>query len=345
MAVMPTRLRIATFNLWNFDDRDGLRPSIDERIAVMRPQLVRINADVLCLQEVNGQRDHQSIRLRALNRLLEGTPYAGFNRIATHDEDGRIYDDRNLVILSRFEILDHQQYMHEYAPAPRYLKVTADPKESEAREVSWERPVLHAKMKLGGNTTLDVVNLHLKSRRPSSIPGQKIGERVWRTASGWAEGFFLSSLKQLGQALETRMLIDHLFDQDPNCLIAICGDFNSDLEEVPMEAIRGEIENTGNADLSTRVMIPCERNIPEPARFSLLHNGKGMMLDHILVSRTMLAYFRRSEIHNELLHDQTVLFNRRVLYPESDHAPVIAEFEMPDTEIRWPAAQPRIRNR
>jgi hypothetical protein len=86
-------------------------------------------------------------------------------------------------------------------------------------------------------------------------------------------------------------------------------------------------------------MIPCERNIPEPARFSLLHNGKGKMLDHIMVSRTMLAFFRRSEIHNELLHDQSILFTSRVFYPESDHAPVIAEFEMPDSQIKWPAAR------
>ncbi|OPX79368.1 MAG: Endonuclease/Exonuclease/phosphatase family protein [Methanosaeta sp. PtaB.Bin039] len=334
---MPVNLRIATFNLWNFDDRYKSRPSIEERIAVMRPQFVRLNADIVCLQEVNGQRQHQTCILRALNRLLEGTPYAGYHRIFTTDPSGQVYDERNLVILSRFEILEHHQYMNDYAPAPRYQKVTAEPKETEALAVSWERPILHARIKIGGQV-VNVVNLHLKSRRPTGIPGQRLDERIWKTASGWAEGFFLSSLKQLGQALETRMLIDNLFDQDPNCLIAVCGDFNSEVEEVPVEAILGEVENTGNTELATRVMIPCERNIPEPARFSLLHNGRGKMLDHILVSRTMLAYFRGSEIHNELLHDQSLLFTRRVLYPESDHAPVIAEFELPDTQAKWPAA-------
>lgn len=141
------------------------------------------------------------------------------------------------------------------------------------------------------------------------------------------------------------MLIDKLFDADPNAFIAVCGDFNSDLEEVPVEAIRGNLENTGNNDLATRVMIPCEQGIPEPSWFSLLHNGRGKMLDHILVSRAMLAYFRGIEIHNELLHDQTVLYKVKVFFPESDHAPVIAEFEVPDTKIMWPVSTPTYQGR
>jgi len=52
---VPTKLRIATFNLENLDDKPGQKPTFDERIALMRPQLLRLNADILCLQEVNGQ--------------------------------------------------------------------------------------------------------------------------------------------------------------------------------------------------------------------------------------------------------------------------------------------------
>jgi exonuclease III len=54
------------------------------------------------------------------------------------------------------------------------------------------------------------------------------------------------------------------------------------------------------------------------------------MLDHLLVSRSLLAHYRGSEIHNELLHDESVAFGTDVKFPESDHAPVIAEFELPD---------------
>jgi len=36
------------------------------------------------------------------------------------------------------------------------------------------------------------------------------------------------------------------------------------------------------------------------------------------------------------LHDESIVFASKVFYPESDHAPVIARFELPDTKIKWP---------
>ena len=328
---MPTKLRIATFNLENLDDKPGKRPTLDERIAVMRPQLVRLNADILCLQEVNGQEEPgQPRRLLALERLIEGTPYAEYHMVSTMTADGiQVYDERNLVILSRYEIAEHHQYKHDYALAPRYRKVTAEPRENEAEEVSWERPILHAKIKLDDSKVLHVINLHLKSRLPSYIEGQKVNRYKWETASGWAEGFFLSSMKRVGQALETRMLIDKLFDEHEDALVVVCGDLNAESDEVPVEAIRGDVENTGNGRLAKRVLVPCERTIPEPSRFSMLHLGKGRMIDHLLVSRSLLAYYKGSEIHNEVLHDESIAFATDKKYPESDHAPVVAEFQLP----------------
>ena len=140
---------------------------------------------------------------------------------------------------------------------------------------------------------------------------------------------FTSAMKRVGQALEMRMLIDRLFDADPNARIVACGDFNADIDEVPMEAIRGDVENTGNPDLVSRLMIPCERNIPAPARFSLYHRGRPVMLDHILVSRSLLAFWQLSAAHNEILRDESVAFAPDTIFPESDHAPVVAEFSLP----------------
>ena len=69
---MTTTVRIATFNLENFDDKPNTKPTIEERIALMRPQLLRINADILCLQEVNGQ--EQSGQPRRLLALRNSSP-------------------------------------------------------------------------------------------------------------------------------------------------------------------------------------------------------------------------------------------------------------------------------
>ncbi|WP_031498611.1 phosphotransferase [Streptomyces bicolor] len=74
--------------------------------------------------------------------------------------------------------------------------------------------------------------------------------------------------------------------------------------------------------------------VPEPialgqpeARYTLFHHGRGQMIDHMLVTRNLLAHYRGSEIHNEILHDDTIAFATDDKYPESDHAPVVATFD------------------
>ena len=245
---MSIKLRIATFNLENLDDQPGQKPTLDERITLMRPKLLRLNADILCLQEVNGQESAGHPRmLLALEKLLADTPYADYHHLSTLTGGGmQVYDQRNIVILSRFEITKYHEYQHDFALAPRYQKVTAKPPEAEAKAVSWERPVLYAQIKLDDTRMLDLINVHLKSRLPSDIPGQKADQYTWRTASGWAEGFFLSSMKRVGQALEVRMLIDKLFDADEDALIVVCGDFtgSDSLSEQPPENKRSARSST-----------------------------------------------------------------------------------------------------
>jgi len=321
------RLRIATFNLENFDDKPNERPTIDERIALMRPQFLRLDADVLCLQEVNGQEQAgQPRQLLALNKLLAGTQYSGFNRISTMTGN-QVFDERNLVILSRFEILESKQHKPEGEPA--YRRITAEPPDAAAIPITWERPILYAKLKLSAAQSLHVLNLHMKSKIPTDIPGQKLGQFTWKSATGFAEGSFISSMKRVGQAVQARKIIDQLFDATPGALMTVCGDFNADADEVPMQAIRGDVENTQNAQLATRVLAVCESSVPEPARFSLYHKGHGLMLDHVLASRQLLAFYKGTQIHNELLHDESGLGASDRIYPESDHAPVVAEFELP----------------
>ena len=327
---MAENIRISTFNLENLDDKEGQTPTLDERITLMRPQFIRLNADVLCLQEVHGQETpNEPRRLLALNKLLENTPYLAYHQISTKTADGaQVYDERNLVVLSRFEITEYNQYKHDHIKAPFYQKMTSVPSENEAKKVSWERPILQAKITLPNNKTLHVINLHLKSRIPVNIDGQKIDNYNWKSASGWAEGYFLASMKRVGQALEARVIVDKIFDEDEQALIVVCGDFNSTSDNVPVQAIRGDVENTGNGALANRVLVPCENTVSESSRYSLLHIGKGEMLDHLLVSRPLLAYYKHTEIHNEILHDESIAFATDKKYPESDHAPVIAEFNI-----------------
>jgi len=331
---MPT-LRLATFNVENLDDKKKESdPTVAARIAVMRPQLQRLRADVLCLQEVHGQEPASGGReLTVLKQLIQGTPLAEFNLKTTLTGAGIPYDVRNLVILSRFAFDGEPvKIKNNLMGKPQYKRLTAtDPPDDDAKEIGWERPIYYAKLKLDGTRTLHLMNVHMKSKIAADIPGQKIGDYMWKTAVGWAEGSFLAALKRVGQALEVRFLIDKIFNEEgEDALIAVCGDFNSDNDDVPVMTIRGPVEETGNPALAPRVIVPCENTVPESSRYSLLHLGKGEMLDHILVSRPMLAFYRGTEIHNEALPDESGAFRTDVKFPESDHAPVVAEFVIPD---------------
>lgn len=56
-----------------------------------------------------------------------------------------------------------------------------------------ERPILHARIDIdhaAPGRLLHVINVHLKSKIPSDIPGQMIDPRkgIWRSADSWAEG-------------------------------------------------------------------------------------------------------------------------------------------------------------
>lgn len=326
-------MRIATFNVENLDDTtDSSNPSLAVRAPILRTTLDRLRADILCLQEVHGQElpdhsaGHPSRNLAALDFVLDTTPYAAFERAHTVTSDDVPYDKRNLVVLSRFPISAVHQYRNDYIAELLYRKVTAHPAEPDAKALGWERPILHVTLAHPQIGTLHIINLHLKSRLATTIPGQKVNNYTWRSAAGWAEGYFLSSVKRVGQALEARMLIDTLFDADPAANILVCGDFNSEPGEVPVEAIAGRVENSGNPDLRGRVLIPCSLAIPDSVRFSHYHYGRGNLLDHMLISQSLLPRFQRARICNENLHDESLPFMSDVKYPESDHAPFVAEF-------------------
>jgi endonuclease/exonuclease/phosphatase family metal-dependent hydrolase len=328
-------IRIATFNLENLDEdrtgRDGqiIRPTFAERAAAMRPALERIKADILCLQEAHGQeRPGQPRDLWALKALLSTTRYKDYVLTSTRTLGGPdVYDERNLVVATHpsITVTGRHQINGQVVPNPFYQRTIAgDP---EAKSIGWERPLLHVSVILANGVQLEIINVHFKSK--IAVPADHLmkDDYTWLSAAGWAEGYFMASLKRVGAALEARVVIDQIFEANPDALILIAGDFNANSDEVPVMAIRGRVEDTGNPELSGRVMVPLENNVPLSSRFTLYHHGKGEMIDHILVSRGMVRGFSHTEIHNEILPDESIAFATDRKFPESDHAPVVTAFD------------------
>jgi endonuclease/exonuclease/phosphatase family metal-dependent hydrolase len=323
-----TTVRVATFNLENLDETpSGQQPSLADRVEIMKPQIERLNADIACFQEVHGQeRPGQPRALLALTDLLAGTNLDGATLVSTRPDSDAVFNERNLVVATHLPVLARRQLRNDLVTEPRYLRLTAVPADAGPVPIGVERPILHVELDGVGGRSLHLINVHLKSKIPTDIPGQKVDNFTWRTADAWAEGVFISSMKRMSQALEVRRLVDQILDADPAARVIVAGDFNAEPDDVPVLAIRGQVEDTGNPDLIRRVLVPVEHSVPASARFTLYHQGRGQMLDHMLMTRNLLTHYRGSEIHNEILHDESAAFGTDRKFPESDHAPVVAEF-------------------
>jgi endonuclease/exonuclease/phosphatase family metal-dependent hydrolase len=321
--------RIATFNVENLGEGEKGHLDLAERVLLLRPQIVRLRADILCLQEVDSQRQPSSgIRsLSALDRLIADTEYQGFHRATTVSRtSGQTRDKHNLVILSRLPIARSAQIHHDLVAPPTYRPIMAEPGGQDAFPIEWDRPTLYVAIQLSDDFCLHLLNVHLRAPRAAFVPGQKADAHTWKSMAGWAEGFFLAAVKRAGQALETRLFIDTLFDRDPSALVAVCGDFNADVYDTPVRTVRGDEEDAGNPHLSMRTLVPVDRTMAESRRYSVVHHGRPQMLDHVLVSRPLLAWYRTVEIHNETLGDELLIPQLVRGSPESFHAPVVAEF-------------------
>lgn len=325
-------MRIATFNLENLSHRPGAEATLGDRCRILRPQLNRLEADILCLQEVGAEHDGSNAtprRFGALSTLLEDTRYADYFRAHTMLKDGRgPLDVHNLITLSRYPITRHSQLWNDLVAPPRYRLETAAPRKDVPEDIAWDRPALHAEIEVRGGRILHVFNLHLRAPLSSFIPGQKLGPFAWRTVSGWAEGFFVAAIKRSGQALEVRFSIDAAFDKEPDALIAVCGDMNAEEYEMPLRILRGDRTETENPALASRQLIPMEHAAPDARRYSVIHGGRPVMLDHMLVSRTLFDRFKRIDIHNEVLKDELTDYQRGENLAVSHHAPIVASFDL-----------------
>jgi endonuclease/exonuclease/phosphatase family metal-dependent hydrolase len=325
-------MRIATFNVDSLDHEPHAAVPLEERLPILRPQLERLRADVLCLQEVNGQHRtrHAPRELLALDRLLEGTRYEKYQRAVSVARSGAgVADVHNLVTLSRWPVVRSQSIRNSLVPPLMYRSLTAVPARTEAEEVAFERPILLTEIDAGDGRSVMVINVHFRAPTAAPVPGQKESAHVWKSVAGWAEGYAIAAWKRTAQALETRLAVDGLLDTDENRIVVVAGDFNSEDHETPLKIIVGSQEDTGNGLLAHRSLVVLDRALSADRRFSVVHHGRPLMLDHILASRAALAYFRSLEVHNETLADELITYGKVRQEPGSPHAPLVAEFEFP----------------
>ncbi len=313
---MKEECRIATFNLENLDWTAANDAQFERRIAVLRPLLLELRADVMCLQEIAGRKrePHGPRRLLALDRLIEDTPYSAYFRASSVRPGGDVPADvHNLAILSRWPIRTTRQIYHDLVAKWRWSVLGEDKNEANAIEIAFDRPLLHAAIDLPASGSLHLINLHLRAPRPVSLPGGSASSRKR------VEGLFLAAQKRERQALEARLAVEDIFDADEDAAIALCGDLNVDEHDAASTILEA------NFNGGARSLEALETRVPLARRFSVLHAGEPRLIDHILASVSLARRCASVEILNEGLQDEAFAQDP---IEGSLHAPVVTTFMM-----------------
>lgn len=298
---------LATYNIESFGETRLNEDRLAPRISALRPKLEELEADILCLQEVNAQKPHGggTRSFDALDRLVKGTRYQDYHRAFSRrpDETGPA-DRHSLMILSAYPVIASRSICEAYITPPNWMPVHADPPFKDPLRVSFDRPVLHAELDTGSAGILHVFCVHLRAPIAAAIPGGKNSDGGWKSVSSWAEGYYLAAMKRVGQALEIRLAIETIFDKSPDAMIAVAGDLNAAGVESALRILKADPQDTWNGALASHQLHQLNAAIPLEARHTVLHDGKGRVLDHILASPALAARARSVEIFNEDLADE-----------------------------------------
>lgn len=329
--------RIATYNVRDFFDdavphvigqldRDGFNAWAQKRARTLYARkleaiaavVARMDADVVAFQEVEGAHV-----LDALRALLPGSGYLPAVAGAQ--------DERGIAcgVLSRFPVTVTD--VHNVGELAFPVFAEGDPRPFGARLRS-RRGVLEVGVALPDGTSLCMLAVHLKSGRPVSkvaATGAALEDTDHYTA---AEGHVRAAVVRMAEALAVRSLVEARLMRDSRAQLVVAGDFNDGPGSVTLRAVAGDLAEAPRGRgsdldaagaLEAGVLQACARAVPEPARYSLLHRGAGVLVDHILVSRALWRRFRGARVLNENLHNAAFEGREDV---DSDHAPVVADF-------------------
>lgn len=329
---MSGKLTIATFNVESLDDDERGVADFGARVEALRGKLLALGADVVCLQEVDAQRvDKRGPRLlRALERVLESTPYAAYHVASTLSDRGHPFDVHNLVTVSRFPILATEQLCNDLVEEP-IVRLSTEDEAVGPRALKWTRPLLYTLIAAPGGEPLHVVNLHLRAPLAAAIQGHKLSAFVWDSTAAWSEGFFVSTVQRVGEALEARLLVDRIFDADARALVVLAGDFNAEPDEMPQRIVRASVDDTQNDALRYRALAGMESLLPPGGAHTVIHGGRRVLFDNLLVSARLASELESACALNDDLVDEVLAFESGADVAGSFHAPLVAT-------LRWPPA-------
>jgi endonuclease/exonuclease/phosphatase family metal-dependent hydrolase len=310
-------ITLATFNVLDLlepsDERE--RAILPAKLDALARTLRRIDADVVGLQEVGPPALLDAV-LERLPRLGGwgglGGRAGGYLEPVVGTPDAR--GIRN-VLLSRLPLLHAQVHTAESLPFPAFRQ--GDPPPFGAR-IPLRRGVVHARVDAPAFGPLDVLVVHFKSPHPVPLRDAAGVELPATTARARAEAGLRSIVWRAAEALHVRGLVDDVLAGEPPPEVVVMGDMNDVPDSPVLRALRGEGER-GRGDAAE--LFDCAAGIEPARRFSIVHGGRRVQIDHLLATAGLHARLAGAGFENGELREVLELPSA-----VSDHAALVTRF-------------------
>lgn len=310
---MQQEIRFATFNTFNlappgvklYDNLALLtEQEYEAKLAWTARQIDLLAADVIGFQEIFSQ----DVLRAALARTEH---YRDAIHIGVDPAPGAERPVPNVALVSRLP-LAAPAVIHTLFPAG-----VAMPDGSRDAD-HFARPAIHAQIAVTPDCTVDVVVVHLKSKRPDYRNGDSADDPQL-----YALACLRSLIRRGTEAVALRVLLSAMGKHGARPRVVL-GDFNDVAEAVTTAIVLG-----AGAPLGGRMFDAYALQRERAPGFSTLHEGHYSTIDHILVSEEFNAALPQAVgevVDVAYLNDHLVLG----LPAASDHGQVIATVRLFD---------------
>lgn len=316
---MQQEIRFATFNVCNLAPAgaklyDNLLPTSAEeyeaKLDWTAQQLDRLDADVIGFQEIFSQDSLRAVLART--RTYRDAIQVGFDP----DAGAERYTP-SVALVSRLPLAGPGSAFTYFPDGVEMPPGSRDPNR-------FSRPVVHAAVQVAPDCIVDVLVVHLKSRRPDYRNGDSSDDPLL-----YAQATLRSLIRRGTEAVALRVLLSNLARAStPQRARVVLGDFNDVADSVTTSIVLGNGAPLGER-MFDAYQLQRRQDHLRHVGFSQLHEGQYSTIDHILVSEAFNGALPDAigEVVDVIyLNDHLVL----ELPQASDHGQVLARIRLFD---------------
>ena len=370
---MQTRFRAATWNLKRLSSEDANFEARLRSIKAFVNQVLK-RPDILAVQELRGPAVLNELHVPAdpgpeesiatFDRLRESLGYPRENcrlgragnigvrvallsnlplRHAGQQSDVRIFEKiplESLIQHPRVHVDSDDQRLCVDEELNFYLSKSGH-SHAAARffQPKFSRPPLFASFQLSSGSPVNVICLHLKSKKARLDFDEPLPSRRRRQSSSdpdeIARGSLRSSVARAQEAVAARVLITQLLRERPGEGMLVLGDLNDDVEAETARIIEGGKPLLPQDNLMTGEnplrLFNLMRLVNPERRWTYLHRTRRVQFDHIFANWELarsLAHANPMDIRGDIQIFNSYLEDSQEFLPFSDHAPVLATFDI-----------------